>query len=112
MIVASIKMVVSPEKRQKVVNLIRPIIEPTLVQPGCLSCRIYQDANSEDLLIYEEIWQDQEMLDQHIRSESYENILAAMDLASQSPKIHFNTIAHSDGIEVIYAARKVEHASA
>jgi quinol monooxygenase YgiN len=112
MVVASVKIVVSPDKRQKVVNLLRPIIEPTLVQPGCLSCRIYQDVNDEDILTYEEIWHDQEKLDRHIRSESYENILAAMDLASRPPKIHFNTIAHSGGVEVIYAARRVEHASA
>jgi quinol monooxygenase YgiN len=105
-------MVVSSEKRQEVFDLIRPILEPTLIQPGCLSCRIYQDVTSEDLLMYEEIWQDQEMLDRHLRSERYEHILAAMDLASQPPKIHFNTIAYSDGIELIYAARKFENVSA
>ena len=112
MIIARVRMLVSSETRQKVIDLIHLIIEPTRVQPGCLSCRIYQDVNDEDVLTYEEVWQEQDMLDQHIRSERYENILAAMDLACHSPDISFNTIAHSDGVEVIYAARKVKQASA
>lgn len=107
MIVASVRMGVAPERRQQVVDLIRPILEPTLVQPGCFSCRIYQDFNNENLLTYEEVWHSQEMLDRHIRSDLYENVLAAIDLAGQAPEIHFNTIAHSGGVEVIYEARHV-----
>jgi len=110
MVISMITMVVSPEQQQQVKDLIRPIVEPTLVQPGCFDCRLYQDVNDEKTLTYEEIWQNQEMLDRHIRSESYENILAAIDLASQPPEIRFDTISHSDGVEVIYAARKVEDA--
>ena len=110
MIVASVRMVVSPEERQHVADLIRPIIEPTLVQPGCAGCRIYQDFNDEDVLTYEEVWQSQETLERHLRSEMFENILAAIDLATQPPEIHFNTVSRSDGFEVIYAARKVKAA--
>ena len=107
MVVSMVKMVVSPEKRQHVVNLIRPIIEPTLVQPGCVSCHLYQDVNDDDLLTFEEVWQDQEMLERHLRSESYEHVLAAIDLASQPPEIHFDTVSHSGGFEVIWEARNV-----
>ena len=108
MVVASVRMVVSPEARQHDADLIRPIIEPTLVQPGCVSCRLYQDVNNEDNLTYEEVCHSQEMLDRHLRSERYEHILAAMDLASQLPEIHFNAISHSGGVEVICAARNVK----
>ncbi len=108
MIVASVRMVISPEERQKVADLIRPIIEPTLVQPGCAGCRIYQDFNNQNILTYEEVWQNQETLERHLCSEMYENILAAIDLASQEPEIHFNTVSYSGGFEVICAARRSE----
>ena len=107
MVITMVTMVVSPERRQYVEDLIRPIIEPTLVQSGCVSCHLYQDVTNDEILTFEEVWQSQEALNRHLRSESYENILAAMDLASQPPEVHFNTIAHSDGVEVICAARNV-----
>ena len=108
MIITTVRIAVSPEKRQMVVDLIRPIIEPTLVQSGCLSCRFYQDVTDANSLTYEEVWHSQEMLDRHICSESYEHILAAIDLARQEPEIHFNTIFRSDGFEMIFGARHVE----
>ena len=108
MIVATVRMAVAPEKRQQVIDLIRPTLEPTLIQSGCFSCRMYQDISDENILTYEEIWQSQEMLERHLRSESYENILAAIDLAKEPPEIRFNNVSHSSGIEVIGIARHIE----
>ncbi len=106
MIVATVRMAVSPEKRQQIVDLIRPIIEPTFIQSGCFSCRMYQDVNDGNMLTYEEVWQSQEMLNQHLCSEIYENILAAIDLVEAHPAIRFNTVLHSGGIEMIGGARR------
>ena len=105
MITATLRVTVPAHRRNEVLDLLRSVIEPTQVEPGCLSCRIYQDLENEEALLFEEEWNTQADLDRHIRSDRYVKILAAIDMSSKPPEIRFNTIARTKGIEAIGAAR-------
>ncbi|MBI4773199.1 MAG: antibiotic biosynthesis monooxygenase [Deltaproteobacteria bacterium] len=105
MITATLRVTVPAHRRSEVLDLLRSVIEPTQVEPGCLSCRLYQDLENEEALLFEEEWKTQADLDRHIRSDRYVQILAAIDMSSKPPEIRFNTIARTKGIEAIRAAR-------
>ena len=106
MIIATLRIVTSPENHQEILQTLRSVLGPTQVQPGCISCRLYDnDVEDENALFLLEEWKTQEDLEQHLRSDDYRRILAAMELASQAPEITFNVVSHTQGMEVIHAVR-------
>ena len=105
MITSSVKMILVPKKREIVLELIGLIIELTQVQPGCISCCVYQDVKNRNIIIYVEKWKRQVDLERHIRSPRYLNILSAIDISSEPPEICFDTITDTYGLEFIKAIR-------
>lgn len=73
---------------------------------GCLSCLILQEINNENHITYEEKWKTQEQLNNHISSDLYRKILAAMDMSDHSPDVEFNSILDGEGMEIVKAIRE------
>jgi quinol monooxygenase YgiN len=86
-------------------GILRSVAERTRVQPGCLSCRIYQDAQEEDVIMIEELWKSQEDLDRHLRSAEYRHVLLVVEMAHEQPEFRFNDVSHATGLETIERAR-------
>jgi len=53
----------------------------------------------------EEMWQDEEALKRHLRSEEYRNLLLVLEMALRQTEIRFDTISSSTGIETIEKER-------
>ncbi len=104
LVIATIRMVLLPENRKKVLDIFRGLLGPIKVEPGCLGCRLYQDLENENLIVFEEVWESQNDLDRHINSEKYRHILVALDMSSKPPEINFNNITSTAGMEAIGAA--------
>jgi hypothetical protein len=51
------------------------------------------------------MWRSEEGLERHLRSDEYREVLLVIEMALKSPKIRFNTISRSRGIETIEKAR-------
>jgi quinol monooxygenase YgiN len=105
MVLATIKMLMSQQKRGEALKILRSIVEQCRVQPGCLSSCIYEDLDEENVIMIEEMWQDEEALQRHLRSEEYLNLLLVLEMALRQPEIRFDTISSSTGIETIEKAR-------
>lgn len=105
MIIATLRIVVPPEKRDAVLQTLRSLLGPTQVQPGCISCQVHQDIENENALTLVEEWESQAELDRHIRSEEYRKVLAVMDMSSKPPEIKFNTVSSTAGMETVVAGR-------
>ena len=106
MILATLKVVVLPRKRKDALEILRGLLEPTQVKPGCISCRAYQDLSNNNAFVLVEEWESKADLDNHILSDEYTMILALMDISSETPEMKFNLIADSTGLETIEAVRK------
>ena len=106
MIIATLRMSVSSEKRDDVIRTLRLVMGPTLAQRRCISCRLYQDVEDENLLSFVQEWKSREALDEHIRSKDYRKILAVMELASEPPEIKFVESLKTDGMELIEEIRR------
>jgi quinol monooxygenase YgiN len=105
MILANIRMRVSPQKRGEVLRILRSTVEEDKILPGCLSCRIYEDLQEDNVIMFEEMWSSEEELEQHLRSDEYRRVLLALEMALQHPEVRFNRISSSSGIETIEKAR-------
>lgn len=105
MIHSTIRMVIPPEKRGEAVKILRSIVEQDRVQAGCLSSRIYEDAEEDNALMLEEMWRSEEDLKCHLRSEEYPKVLLVAEMALERPEIRFNVISSTTGIETIEKAR-------
>lgn len=106
MIIAILRMVVRPEKKEEVLQIVRGILEPTRVQKGCLSYSLCRDVEDENTFVIIERWSTQEDLERFVRSESYRRLLTAMELLAEPPEVKINAISYTAGLEAVKAARQ------
>lgn len=100
-IVVTLRMLVQPEKRRDLLETIRGMLEPTRVERGCLSYRLYEDVEHRNAFVLLEEWETQQDLERHIRTDNQQRILALMDLLSEQPELRFNTVSHTAGMDLI-----------
>ena len=105
MIKSTVRMTIPSPKIPAVMGILRPVVELCRDDPGCLSCHIYGDLLENNVLMLEELWQTEDDLHLHLRSDEYRNLLLAVELALKRPEIRFDTISSSAGIELIENAR-------
>ena len=101
MILATLRMVVRPERRHDLLETMRGMLEPARVERGCLSYRLYEDVENRNAFVLLEEWATQEDLERHISKDTQRWLLALMDLLSERPELRFNTVSHSAGMDLI-----------
>lgn len=106
MIQINLNILVSNEKREDVLSIFRSVLEPTKVEPGCMSCFLCQDLLDEHRLRFTTEWRIREALDSYLRSVLYRSVLVAVDLAAEAPEINIHTISETHGLEYIAAVRE------
>ena len=111
MITVTLRIKVSDKRRQDFINSAKLILGPTRIQPGCMSCRLYQDLDEPDAVFLVEEWESREKLDRHFSSEQCRIMLSLMEAADQFPEININTVSKTEGLEAIEAARRGQEIS-
>ncbi len=101
MILATLRMIVRPERRSDLLETMRGMLEPARVERGCLSYRLYEDVENRNAFVLLEEWATQEDLERHISKDSQRRLLALMDLLSEQPELKFNTVSHTAGMDLI-----------
>jgi len=107
MIHASVRMKFVPGKFSEARDILLALVEPTQVAPGCLGCGIYKCLRERYVLLFEQWWETQDDLDQYLRSDPYNRVIVAMEMAMEHPLIRFSEISHSAGLETIERARSI-----
>jgi quinol monooxygenase YgiN len=100
-ILVTLKMIVRPERRSDLLETMRGMLEPTRVERGCLSYRLYEDVEDINIFLLVEEWKTQKDLESHIRTDNQRQLLALMDLLSEQPELRFNTVSHTAGMDLI-----------
>ena len=101
MIISTVRIAVGVKKKDEILRILFSIKGPTESESHCVSCRIYTEPRNEKHITYEEVWQNEESLYQHLRSPQYRNLLAAMDLSSEPPEVKFITVLKTEGMELV-----------
>ena len=105
MILVTLRIQAPVARRTEMFKSLSALVQPTQVEPGCLSCHLYQDTDDTNVLVLWEEWEDHDSLERHLRSEEYRRVLTIMDMAASPPDIQFHMIADTTGIETIHDVR-------
>ena len=100
-ILSTLKMIVQPERRSDLLETMQGMLEPSRVERGCLSYRLYEDVENRNAFVLLEEWATQKDLESHIRTENQRRLLALIDLLSEQPELQFNTVSHTAGMDLI-----------
>jgi quinol monooxygenase YgiN len=106
MIVFMMRVTAPAEKRNEMLHALRTFLAPMSVRPGCHGCRLYQDADDENVLTCIEEWESREQLDRHVRSEEYRTLLSVMDMSTVEPEVRFDTVVRTAGLDLIEDTRQ------
>jgi quinol monooxygenase YgiN len=111
MVVGTLRIPLSADRREQVLEVLRSIQGPVRAQAGCTECSIYEEQSPEEAVVLVERWESEAALEAHIRSESYRRILAAIELSGSPPDLRFEQVSASAGMELIERVRNVEEST-
>jgi len=105
MVRTTIRLRIPLEKQSEALEILSSTIEQAQFEQGCISCRVYRDVEDKRAIMLEELWDSDEDVQRHLRSDKYRNILLVIEMAEEPPDIRFDTIAQSSGMERVEQAR-------
>ena len=105
MIISKLRLFLPPERRRQVLELLRSVQGPTQVKPCCLAAQVYVEDGHNGAILYTEEWDSEEELCEHVRSELYRRVLAAMDISKSAPELRFYQVSTARGLELVSQIR-------
>ncbi|MHC1767725.1 MAG: putative quinol monooxygenase [Verrucomicrobiia bacterium] len=105
MVVSTLRFLTAPKQHAQVLEILRSVLGPTATQPGCLSCRIYEEYGAEESIVYCQSWESEAALHEHIRSDLYLALLAACELSNRAPEFGFHHVSRTQGMDLIHQLR-------
>lgn len=105
MIISILTIHVHPSRRADAVKTIKAVMGPIQVKPGCLKFMLNSHVDNDDILVLLEQWSSQEDFEQHVQSEEYRLILAAMELSTRQPEIEIHTVSSTVGLDFVERLR-------
>lgn len=106
MVLLRVNVAIPPAQREHVLASLRATLGPTRVASGCLSCQLMTDAESPARISYIEEWQSREHLNAHYLAGGWRVLLSVLDLATSPPGVRFETVASSEGLELLSGLRR------
>jgi quinol monooxygenase YgiN len=101
MIILKLRLFPPPERRRQVLELLRSVQGPTQVKPCCLTAQVYVEEGHNDTILYTEEWDSDAEFCEHMRSELYRRVLAAMDISKSAPELRFYKVSTAQGLELV-----------
>jgi quinol monooxygenase YgiN len=105
MIDTAIKVTMPSEKRAEILQTFKAMLGAIRSEPGCISCNCYVDIEAENILLFQEQWENREDLNTHLGSTHFSVLIGVMSLLHNEPVIRFNTIAATAGAELLLETR-------
>jgi len=100
-ILATLRLIIRPERRHDFLAAIRGMLEPARVERGCLSCHFYKDVENRSAFVLMEEWETQQDLERHLRTDNQRRLLVLMDLLRTKPEFRFETVSDTAGLDLI-----------
>lgn len=89
MILVTLRLKTDVKSRMNILKTIHSMTGLTSAQPECVNCELFSGTQNDDQLILLQIWKSKKALRQHIQSDEFRKVMAAMDSASEPPELLF-----------------------
>jgi quinol monooxygenase YgiN len=104
-VISTLRIVPSPKQRSEVLEVLLSVRGPTEIQPGCLSCCVYEEKGPDHAVVFCAHWETEVALHEHICSESYRRLLVACELSNHPPEVCFHHVSATQGIDLVKQLR-------
>ena len=105
MTISTFRLFPAARKRVQTLELLRSVRGPTQACAGCLACMVCEEDAEEGGILFVERWESEAAFQQHVRSEIYHRLLAALELSSRTPEVRFDHVSSTEGMELIELLR-------
>jgi quinol monooxygenase YgiN len=105
MIIGTVRVLPPPDRREAVIEVLRSVQGPVRAQPGCAACDVFDEQGQEPAVLLLERWETTEAFEQHLRSEAYRRVIAAVELSGARPEIRFEHVESVEGLELVERLR-------
>ena len=105
MVILTITVKAYSSKRNELLDTCRLITDKTRQVKGCVSCRLSQDIDNDNVINLEETWDRRSYLDDHFRSDIFSALLGAVKLLGKTHEIRISDGSQTGGLEDVQAAR-------
>jgi len=85
MIKAVAKQFVKEDKVDEFLELAKKLVEATVKEAGCIKYELFQDAKDSKILTMIEEWENKDVLDKHINSEHFREIVPILSSFMEKP---------------------------
>jgi quinol monooxygenase YgiN len=104
-VISTLRIVPSPKQRSEVLEVLLSVRGPTGIQPGCLSCCVYEEKGPDHAVVFCAHWETKVALHEHICSEFYRRLLVACELSIHPPEVCFHHVSATQGMDLIEQLR-------
>jgi quinol monooxygenase YgiN len=104
-IFAVIKVFPSPRQHAQTIEILKSVQSLTWPSAGCMGCWLSEEDYQQPHIRYTEQWQSDQALEEHLRSDLYRRVLAAMELSKQEPEVAFYFTEETRGFDLIEEVR-------
>ena len=105
MIIGTVRILPTPGRHDAVIEVLRSVQGPVSAQPGCVACDVFDEQGPEPAVVLLERWETQEAFEDHLRSDSYRRVIAAVELSGARPEIRFEHVQFIEGLELVERLR-------
>ena len=101
MIVFSMQIVTSDERRAALLRSLVSMLGPMRVAPGCLDARLHSDLDRPKALMFVEEWETRHQFECNLDPDRLRQIVAAIELSSEAPVVRVDTVERQVGIDIL-----------
>jgi quinol monooxygenase YgiN len=105
MVISTLRILPPPKQHSAVLEILLSVLGPTEIQPGCLSCGVYEEKGPEHAVVFRAQWETESALHEHICSEFYPRLLVACELSNRPPEVCFHHVSATQGLDLIEQLR-------
>jgi quinol monooxygenase YgiN len=105
-ILSKVRLFPAPEKRRQTLAVLRSVQGPTQAEPSCSASQVYEEDTPEAAILYVEEWKSESEFRDHVRSDLYRRILAAIDLSKCAPEVCIYNVSDVQGLELVQQIRE------
>jgi quinol monooxygenase YgiN len=92
-----------PRCAHDLLESLRFLMVGTRLEDGCIGCSTWVDSDST--IHYTEEWASEAAIRRRVRSDGFTSLLGVMETAKQAPRIHFDFVTTSRGLDYVAEVR-------
>jgi quinol monooxygenase YgiN len=105
MIYAIARITIPSPKVKDALEILCSVTQRSRFERGCIRSTVYRDVEVENAVMLEQVWENEDDLANHLRSDEYRKVLLVAEMALPRPEIRFDVVARTTGVETIEKAR-------